>query len=213
MPLTDLPDVSVGAPHVQAHNDERHGINDIHDEFNLVQYKTSLESDLASKVGTNGPLDAALDARYLLGASGLLAYAENKTGVGATFPTGSNWGNIVGCQILVPPTESDVYIFWKAAIGLSVAGQGQIYTGVWDVTGANDFVVSCKGWVFSRFYTNSIVGPKEAYHHGFTNIGKSDINRSFQLSGLTVQEGSSLSGYSRNTNDDYDKSWMAAVML
>lgn len=177
-------------------------------------------ADLVNEVGGPNPLAVAIDDKIAAGGGGLpfagsnvLAFAERASDVGTSFPVGPNWTSIVGCQLLVPPTDYDVYIFWKTHIGLSVAGQGRVATGVWDVTGANDFVVTCKGWRKSRFYTNSLVTQNADEHFGFANVGKSSVNRSFQLSGITVQEGSNLIGYSRDANDGYESTWMMAVML
>lgn len=173
-------------------------------------------ADFVNKVGGVHLMRDALDALYSGGGSGsgegLLAYAENRTAQGTTATVTGNWGNINGVLIHIPPTTQDVFLFWSAVIGLSVPGQGNVYTAPWDLTGANIPSVSVAGSdALTRCRTNDVISSYIDHHHGFSNIGSSTTDRIIGLCCKTGQEGSSLAGYVKNGNAGFDHTWMAAV--
>jgi hypothetical protein len=172
-------------------------------------YQTA--TGLGAATGTLlGNEDSAVGLAFRANSPGLIAYAENKANRGTTGGIGTSV-SITGCTIIVPPTTHDVFIKYGASIAIDTAGQGQIIIQVWDVTtgfaGANydAYAVKC--------YSNEIVTTTKATVRGECYIGPSTALRSLMLCISTGQEGSSLSGYTRNLSIPAGASYIAAVAL
>lgn len=146
----------------------------------------------------------------------LLAYAENRSGQATAAATGANWSIIEGTIISVPPSERDVWLFWRYIWGINVGGQGTFTAAPWELT---DFSTTFQtniagGSTGARLWSNSI--PRDAMdpHHGFCSIGPSDEYRQFALLCHTIQEGSSLATYVRNLDPILaGHTFLAAVMM
>lgn len=118
----------------------------------------------------------AAQAAALTNQLGTLAYAENTTGVVTAVPANGNTV-VPGTQIVVPPTNRDVWIEWEGLMVITTAGEGNLQLACYETTGAavlrGAAVEACGAT--SPAATNSFRLP------GKCKVGPSSSVRNFEL--------------------------------
>ena len=153
---------------------------------------------------TDSASRATLDSLY----AGAIAYTENRTG--DVTLSQSAGATIHGTTLVVPPTDKDVWLYWGLDTALWVAGEGVIFSLMYDFTaGGATIVGKCTPEKYEAAAVASINGPT---HEGRCRIGPSATARVYAL---LLQHysatGSSIQAYAVNGNTNYTKTYVAAV--
>lgn len=142
---------------------------------------------------------------------GLMAYAENASGIVTTFTSTSGAVAIPGVVISIPATDKDVWIEWGCYMsnnGSSSDSRGPFYSSMYEATGGSAVLKSTQIThkdLGMNYTTNSF-----ARHHCSARVGPSTTSRTFGLWAQCVKEaGTTLSGTVLNLSSG--PSWIAAV--
>lgn len=146
-------------------------------------------------------------------APGLIAYAENNSGQPTVGVSGTAIP-ILGCVVIVPPTNYDVWLEWQCALAITTPGQGSVSVSVTEVTGGVLGTTVNDGTNHS-FFSNGVIEPYGPTLSGSVRVGPMTTQRVFAF-GISLTPASSalavsaINGYAGPYGRLF-KSWIAAV--
>lgn len=139
---------------------------------------------------------------------GIKAYVENVSSVPTVFATG--FAPVYGLLLFVERTTRDMWIEWACSVGVTVSGQGAVYSQAYEVTGG---ILTPVGQALTNTLVATPVTDQLGTHRTAFRIGPSAVDRWFTLYGTCVREGGALSGKIRNGEGSpiLAKTYLAAV--
>lgn len=170
----------------------------------------AIVSRYTDRVSVDNTQNDQLDA---LEEKGTVAYAQNTSAIGHSNLTSLTV--VPAMNLIVEPTDGDIWIRWGAYLGNAVVGAGWMLMQLFEID--NDANVTLLSTSLNREYADGFVNAFAAQASGEYRIGPVTTVRNFYLATQTWQEaGSSYASYLVNSYPsapgvEAAKTWMAAI--